>query len=232
VKQGGLRLIVLGALILAALWAGVRVYSISHPSSVVGERVPVGSASPPTLSDLTPAELAAPAIKIPEHLPMFSLNDLSGALKSSKAWSGKPLVLNFWATWCAPCRREIPLLKALSAEWAAQQLTVIGIAVDQPEKVRQFVDDFKIGYPMLVGEQDALDLASQLGVAAPAFPFSVFVDGSGEVVTLFVGELHRPQATLILSVVQSLDAHALDLAHARQKIAAGLDQLASAGASG
>jgi len=226
--QGGLRLIVLGALILAAAWAGIRVYSISHPGSAA-VRVSAGTASSPTFSDLTPGELAAPAIQIPEHLPMFSLNDLSGHPTSSEGFKGKPMLLNFWATWCAPCRREIPLLKALSQEWAAQHLTVVGIAVDHPDKVHQFVGDFKIDYPVLVGDQDALDLATQLGVTAPAFPFSVFVDRSGEVVALFVGELHRPQAALILSVVESLDAHTLDLALARQKIAAGLDQLASAG---
>lgn len=226
--QGGLRLIVLGALILAAVWAGIRVYSLSHPGSAA-VRVAVGTASSRTLSDLTPEELAAPAIQIPERLPLFSLNDLSGHPKSSEGFKGKPMLLNFWATWCAPCRREIPLLKTLSQAWATEQLTVVGIAVDHPDKVRQFVDDFKIDYPVLVGDQDALDLASQLGVAAPAFPFSVFVDRSGEVVTLFVGELHRPQAALILSVVQSLDAHTVDLAGARQKIAAGLDQLAAAG---
>jgi thiol-disulfide isomerase/thioredoxin len=226
--QGGLRLVVLGALILAALWAGIRVYSASHPGTAA-VRVAAGTSSAPTLSDLTPAELAAPAIQIPERLPVFRLNDLSGHPKSSEVFQGKPLVLNFWATWCAPCRREIPLLKSLSQEWAPQQLTIIGIAVDHPDQVRRFVDDFKIGYPVLVGEQDALDLATQLGVAAPAFPFSVFVDRRGEVVTLFVGELHRQQAALILSVIRSLDAETLDLSAARQKIAAGLNQIASTG---
>jgi thiol-disulfide isomerase/thioredoxin len=230
-SQGGLRLVVVGALILAAIWAGVRVYSVSHPVSAA-IRVPAGTASSPTVSDLTPGELATPAIQIPERLPVFSLNDLTGHPKSSEIFKGKPLVLNFWATWCAPCRREIPLLKSLSQEQAAQQLTVIGIAVDHADKVRRFVDEFKIDYPMLVGDQDALDLATQLGVAAPAFPFSVFVDRNGEVVTLFIGELHRQQAALILSVVQSLDAHTLDLPRARQKIASGLDQLASQGTPG
>jgi thiol-disulfide isomerase/thioredoxin len=229
--QGGLRLIVVGALILAAVWAGIRVYSVSHPGTAA-VKVPAGTASSRTLSDMTPEELGAPTIQIPEHLPMFSLDDLSGHPKSSEGFKGKPLLINFWATWCAPCRREIPLLKTLSLAWAAEQLTVVGIAVDHPDKVRQFVNDFKIDYPVLVGDQDALDLATQLGVTAPAFPFSVFVDRSGEVVTLFVGELHRPQAALILSVVQSLDARTLDLASARRKIAAGLDQLASADTAG
>jgi thiol-disulfide isomerase/thioredoxin len=229
--SAGLRLVVLAALILAAAWGGIRTYSLFHPRSAA-VRVPAGTASMPSVSDLTPAELARPAVQIPARLPAFSLNDLSGHPQSSERFKGQPMVLNFWATWCAPCRREIPLLKSLSQEWSAQKLAVVGIAVDHPDKVRRFVADFNMDYAVLVGDQDALDLADKLGMAAPAFPFSVFVDRSGEVVTLFVGELHRPQAALILSVMQGLDAQHLDLPAARRQIAAGLDRLAAADAAG
>jgi thiol-disulfide isomerase/thioredoxin len=189
-------------------------------------------ASAPGPSDFSPADVAAPPIRIPDHLPAFALNDLSGHSQPISAWSGKPLVLNFWATWCAPCRREIPLLETLAEEWAVRDVTIIGIAVDYADKVRRFVDEFHIGYPVLVGEQDALDVAAQLGVQSPAFPFTVFLDRKGDIVALFVGELHRPQADLIISVVQELDARRIELPQARQKIASGLDALAAHSMSG
>ena len=84
----------------------------------------------------------------------------------------------------------------------------------------------KIPYPLLVGEQDALDAALALGVASPVFPFTVFTDDAGEIVALYVGELHPAQADLILSRVQSVDRHELSLAEARRDIAAGLGRLA------
>jgi peroxiredoxin len=117
-------------------------------------------------------------------------------------------------------------LKVLAGEWAAQQVEVVGIAVDHREQVVHFADQFKITYPLLIGEQDALDVAAKFGVASPAFPFTVFTDRHGEVVALFVGELHRPQADLIMSAVHNLDLGSLQLAEARRQIAAGLDSLA------
>jgi hypothetical protein len=92
--------------------------------------------------------------------------------------------------------------------------------------VLHFADEFKIGYPLLVGEQDALDVAAKFGMPSPAFPFTVFTDRRGEVVALFVGELHRPQADLIMSAVHNLDLGSLQLSQARRQIAAGLDALA------
>ena len=131
---------------------------------------------------------------VPTRLPDFALNDLAGKPIPISAWNGKSLVINFWATWCAPCRREVPLLKSLASEWAGRGLMVVGIAVDYKDKVQEFAGRFKIDYPLLIGEQDALDVAAKFGMDSPAFPFTVFTDRRGEVVALFVGELHRPQA--------------------------------------
>jgi thiol-disulfide isomerase/thioredoxin len=162
---------------------------------------------------------------VPEHLPSFSINDLQGHPTTAAAWSGKSLVLNFWATWCAPCQREVPLLQALSTEWSARNVAVVGIAVDHLDPVKAFAQRLKIGYPLLVGEQDALDLAAKLGLSTPVFPFTVFADRRGQVVALFVGELHRPQADLILSVLLELNQDKVQLPEARQLIADGLEKL-------
>ena len=121
----------------------------------------------------------------------------------------------------------MPLLKALAAEWAGRNLTVVGIAVDTPDKVREFAARFKIDYPLLVGEQDALDVAAQFGMASAVFPFTVFTDQRGEVVTLFVGELHRPQADFILSQLQNLNQNRIQLPEARRAIAEGLSAMAN-----
>jgi thiol-disulfide isomerase/thioredoxin len=236
-----------GAVLLIALsiWAGAWVYSSRgtaprHP----GVPVAAGEASPPNPSDLAHADPAPgdadasagadgqmPHPKIPERLPPFSLADRTGKPTSITAFGDRSLIINFWATWCAPCRREIPLLQALQAEWAGRGTTVVGIAVDHRDAVLQFADRFKMTYPLLIGEQDALDAAAALGVDSPVFPFTVFTDRHGEVVALFIGELHRDQAELILAEVQNLNQGSIELRAARQAIVTGLEQLAPEHAS-
>ena len=224
---GGLRVLGAGILAMLCAWAGARVYVNWHSRSATELRVPAGLASAPSPADSTP-EAAFPSmpVRIPDALPDFSLSNLQGQSTPISTWAGRPLVINFWATWCAPCRREIPLLKTLAGEWAPQQVAVVGVAVDHRDPVLRFADEFKIGYPLLIGEQDALDVAAKFGMTSPAFPFTVFTDRRGEVVALFVGELHRPQADLIMSAVHNLDQGSLQLAQARRQIAAGLDALA------
>jgi thiol-disulfide isomerase/thioredoxin len=207
-------------------------YADWHAQRLAALRVPAGLASAPSRNDDAaassdaPGAPGAPSPRIPDALPAFSLNDLSGHATPISEFAGKSLVINFWATWCAPCRREIPLLNALATQWASHDVAVVGVAVDHRDKVLQFRDQFKIGYPLLIGEQEALDVAASFGMVSPAFPFTVFTDRRGEVVALFVGELHRPQAALIMSAVQDLNRGTVRLGQARQQIAQGLDALA------
>jgi thiol-disulfide isomerase/thioredoxin len=213
--------------LVVGVWAGLRLHSHTAPS-VSGVRVPAGEASPPLPSDLDkpwdPAE--PPRITIPEKLPEFALGDRTGKRTSISTWQGKSLIINFWATWCAPCRREIPLLESLSQNWQSRNVQVVGVAVDYRDKVLAYANDLKISYPLLIGEQDALDAATALGVDSPVFPFTVFTDRRGQIVTLFVGELHKPQADLILSVVQNVNEDRMPLTTARHTIADGLRALA------
>ncbi len=218
-----LRILQVSLLLMFAVWAGFRLHPGSKSdASLVA--VPVGKASAPTPSDLI-SEVPLQGIPIPEQLPPFTINNLQGKPTTAAAWPGKSLIMNFWATWCAPCQREVPLLKALSTEWASRGIEVVGIAVDHVDKVQGFAEQFKIGYPLLVGEQDALDLASELGLTSPVFPFTVFTDHQGRVVALFIGELHRAQADLILSVLQDLNQDKVQLLEARRQIADGLGKL-------
>jgi thiol-disulfide isomerase/thioredoxin len=214
------------------IWAGAWVYSSHHTvQSSRGVRVAAGEASNPNPTDLADAPAGAapagalPPAKIPDRLPQFSLADRAGKATPIASFGGKSLIINFWATWCAPCRSEIPLLESLNGEWAARDVSVVGIAVDYRDKVLEFADRFKIAYPLLIGEQDALDAAAALGVDTPVFPFTVFTDRRGDVVALFIGELHRPQAELILSQVQSLNQNLVQLPAARLAITEGLRAL-------
>jgi thiol-disulfide isomerase/thioredoxin len=223
-----------GAALLAVLgiWAGAKLHSTRGAvESHHGVAVPAGEASAPNPSDWAQAPPGAvqggalPPPKIPDRLPQFSLADRAGKATSIASFGGKSLMINFWATWCAPCRSEIPLLEALHSEWAGREVSVVGIAVDDRDKVLEFADRFKIGYPLLIGEQDALDAATAFGLETPVFPFTVFTDRRAEVVAVFVGELHRPQAELILSQVQNLNKDLVKLPAARRAIAEGLDAL-------
>ena len=221
----GLRFTATALIAVAAVWTGARIHSAWVHRGRAGIAIPVGEASPPTRSDLAEEPTVPPTGKIPDRLPDFALAGLDGKLTSISAWSGKSLVINFWATWCAPCRREIPLLEGLSAEWANRGIAVIGIAVDHRDQVASFARELKIPYPLLIGEQEALDVAGRFGVDSPVFPFTVFTDRRGEVVALYVGELGKPQADLILSTVQDLDQNRVALQHAREVIADGLHAL-------
>jgi thiol-disulfide isomerase/thioredoxin len=216
---------------IVGIWAGVRVYSTwtTPGARHRGIATPVGEASPPLSSDLVDqphAGLAGSNINIPDRLPAFTLANLGGVPTPIAHWQGKSLVINFWATWCAPCRREIPMLRSLAAQWADRGVVVVGVAVDHAQAVARYAEELKIPYPLLVGEQDALDAALALGVASPVFPFTVFTDDAGEIVALYIGELHSAQADLILSRVHSVDRHELSLVEARRSIAAGLGRLA------
>lgn len=230
-----LRVVAAVLVVFVGVWAGVRVYSIwSLRSKAPGIATPLGEASPPRpgeLVDQPKAGLAGPEVKIPERLPAFALPGLDGILTPIDHWKGKSLVINFWATWCAPCRREIPMLGHLATQWADRGVVVIGIAVDHAQAVSSYAQELKIPYPLLIGEQDALDAALKLGMTSPVFPFTVFTDSAGQIVALYVGELHPAQADLILSRVRSVDRHELSLAEARRSISAGLARLAEAGAS-
>ena len=168
-----------------------------------------------------------PAPTVPETLPDVTLPDRAGTPRSLVSWKGRPLIINFWATWCGPCREEIPLLNTLRKERAADRLEVIGIAVDERQAVLKFATEMGIDYPVLMGEQEGYEAAEHFGVASLVLPFSVFADSQGRIVTLKVGELHPDQAAAILDRVRDVDANRLSLADARRQIADKLRDLSA-----
>jgi len=160
-----------------------------------------------------------------------SLPGLDGRPHALADYRGKLLVVNFWATWCEPCRREIPLLKSLRAEYAKDGLEIVGIAVDSRADVAKYAAAHGMTYPVLLGERGGLEAASAFGMDV-VLPFSVFADRAGHIVALKVGELRPEEAHTIVSGLQELDAGHLTLKAAQTQIAASLAALSARHAAG
>jgi len=165
-----------------------------------------------------------PAV-IPELRPDVELADREGKLRSLSEWNGRPTIINFWATWCAPCRREIPLLNALARDKAYSEFAVIGIAIDFREDVLRYLVGTPIDYTVLIGEQGGLDAARAFGMESIGLPFTVFTDKTGRIATIHIGELHRPQAEVILAAVQAVDSGQTTIKAARDRIRADLPKI-------
>jgi thiol-disulfide isomerase/thioredoxin len=115
------------------------------------------------------------------------LIDLEGRTQSLGRWRGRVLVVNFWATWCAPCREEIPVFIKLQSRHAARGLQFVGIAIDQRDKVEPFVRDFGMNYPVLLGGMDMVELSRRVGNRLGALPFTIVMDRSGAIVNVQLG---------------------------------------------
>jgi len=122
-----------------------------------------------------------------------SFPDLSGRVRRLSEWQGRVALFNFWATWCAPCREEMPLLDAAAAKLG---FSVVGIGIDQAPKIREFVANVAVRYEMLVASAGAIDLMRALGNTSGGLPFTVALDRAGRIAArqlgpLSAGELQR-----------------------------------------
>jgi len=172
-----------------------------------------------------PPAVSAPPLVLATSLPQVSLVDREGVARGFDHWRGRSLIVNFWATWCAPCRREIPLLERLQIENAADGFQVVGVAVDYRDKVLPYADKMKITYPLLIGEQEALDAAAAFGVEMVGLPFTVFSDAQGRIIAAHIGELTAAEADVILQAVRRVNAGGTTPLQARADIERGLAAL-------
>ena len=151
----------------------------------------------------------------------FSLPDLQGNPHQLSEWDGKARLVNFWATWCAPCRREIPLLKRTQSEHAANNLQVIGVAVDFQEQVEAYSEEAQFNYPILIGQEDAMAAAEASGIEFIGMPFTLGLSPDGDLLKAHMGEIVEQHIEKILGVFEALESGRIDLAEAR----AALDEL-------
>ena len=115
------------------------------------------------------------------------LDDKPQALEQ---WRGKVLVVNFWATWCAPCREETPVFTAMQDKYGTRGLQIVGLAIDRADQVRDFAREFGINYPLLIVGFKAVEIMRTLGNTAGALPFSVIYDRNGQAILAKLGSFH------------------------------------------
>ena len=212
-----MKAVVYGAVAVVAAAVGFGIYRYVLAPQVpphVAEQA-FGTAEP------TAAEAAA----IPTDLPDFSLQDREGNLRSIRSWQGKSMIVNFWATWCAPCRREIPLLKDIQKTQGGNGFQVVGVAVDFREDVLKYAEEIGIDYPILIGEQDGLDAVTSFGMGSLGFPFTVFTDNQGRIVLTHLGELTRPQSVIMIDAVNRVNRGELTPDAARAVAAGQLEEI-------
>ncbi len=135
----------------------------------------------------------------PIPLPTFSFPDLNGVPHSSTEWNGRIIVLNFWATWCPSCLKEIPAFMALQTEFG-EKVQFVGIALDDIEAVKQFNNKNAVNYPLLIsGDWAGFDLAKKLGNLVSAIPYTVVVNSAGLVIYHHAGELSASELRTVIN---------------------------------
>lgn len=154
-----------------------------------------------TRRDLGQADGAGPAFTNASEPPATARNgalhqllaksypDLRGKPQAMAQWSGKVLVVNFWATWCAPCREEMPGLSRLQLKYGPSGVQFVGIGIDDVDKIRQFQNDLPVSYVLLSAGFDTMALTAALGNGTQGLPFTVFVDRHGQLHAVKVGRL-------------------------------------------
>lgn len=137
----------------------------------------------------------------------FALPDLNGKERWLSEWYGKTIVLNFWATWCGPCRDEMPLLLNVQKQYQDQGVVVIGLAIDDRDSVAAFAKEMRIGYPLLIGEEAGLSLLSRYGNPRGFLPYTVIIRPDGEIAARKLGAYHdEKELTAILDTLVKPDS--------------------------
>lgn len=137
-------------------------------------------------------------------LPPDVLVDLAGRPRQLAEWQGRGVGCNFWATWCAPCREEIPLLIAASDRFGPAGVEIVGIAIDSSANVVEFARTFAISYHVLIADATGLDMMRRLGNSSGGLPYTVFFDRRGEPTRRKLGALKPGDLDSILRSMTSV----------------------------
>ncbi len=162
--------------LIGVLFASIGVYmgmrASSHASPAVVE-TPAASAAVPAVSNL-----------FAQAMP-----DANGGAQGLAQWKGKPMVVNFWATWCGPCVEEMPALSALQTEVATKNVQIVGIGIDSPTNIQEFAAKYKISYPLYVAGMSGTELSKQFGNRTGSLPYTVLLSADGRVLKTYLGKL-------------------------------------------
>ncbi len=134
----------------------------------------------------------------PQYMLSFALEDLNGNMRNISEWSEQRILINFWATWCAPCRREMPMFQTLHLNQQEHGIQIIGIAVDQNELARAFINEYGISFPILIGQSNAYEIMKGLGNTSLTLPYTLLVEPSGLITWHKHGEVTSQDLPLIL----------------------------------
>jgi thiol-disulfide isomerase/thioredoxin len=122
----------------------------------------------------------------------LSFPNLKGQSQATKQWQGKMVIVNYWATWCGPCRVEMPEMIALQKQYG-KKVQFIGIAIDEPAPAAQFAKQIGVNYPILIGGNSAMDLMRAQGNNLGGLPFTVFFDAKGQRVAKHIGKISKAE---------------------------------------
>jgi peroxiredoxin len=143
------------------------------------------------------------SVEAPVATTDFALRDLAGKTHSLASWRGKVVLLNFWATWCPPCRREIPLFIDLQRRYEQQGLQIVGISVDNPEAVARYWQEMHINYPLLIADETTYELMAAYGNRQGGLPYSVLIAADGRIAGVKIGPYHRKELEIALKPLLS-----------------------------
>ena len=135
--------------------------------------------------------------------PDFTLTDVEDRKHNISEWDGKVLIVNFWATWCPPCRREIPAFIELQEKYESKGFTIIGVALDSKQAAIDYVDPMGINYPILIGETDGIAISQEYGNKLGVLPYTVIVDRQGIIRHSLAREVHLDEAEKLITPLLS-----------------------------
>lgn len=141
------------------------------------------------MPDQPPAPAGVKTFAVGDSVGAYALPDLKGRSTALAAWHGKVVLLNFWATWCAPCRQEMPMLAKLQREHAANGLQVVGVAMDQPQSAARFLQHLPVDYPILIGIDADPVPTTTFGDTAGLLPYNVLIGRDGRILKIKLGAL-------------------------------------------
>ena len=148
----------------------------------------------------------------------FELIDLNNVMTNSSKWNGQYKLINFWATWCAPCRREIPLLNNTQKEYQDMSVQIIGIAVDVLDDVIAYSEETPFEYPVLVGEEEAIAIAENANIEFIGLPFTMLVDDQNEIIKTHLGEIKEHHIDMLTEVIGGMQRGKISVEEAKIKL--------------